>query len=459
MEPTNPPARPQRIIRNAAHFHQLEAEARAAALSGANAGYCGDFPDNDDDAQGVLIDEMLEAMANTAGVVDNDSSDVKAIRDLPRDKQEMMAWRALFKVRDTQQGLHNPDILTARFPDFTSRWKAVLALVRSSKAGATQFFAVHYLDRYTANPIMELDTKISNNNTNRNKDYNHELKAARDHGQIVAKFDDRAEIRDASGTLLKTLMKPRKRVLSEFLPPELAQSPAAKVKRSRGSRRGMGASATPVGVSSFANGGQATESHAASSLHAIQEVKMYEPLQTNSGSVPLDDNHLNREQSNADNFDLNSSQSDEVPTHAIQSNADFPHAELLDDELFSGDQSNTDLSYADLDNANLDSSEHGRTDYSGANLTNTSLADTILNNTGSNSPGLHPSIATLDNIDQYHMPHQPQLTSLEHEHNHGNATYGSNQAGPGRAAVNPSGRMVQNAAGANWWVEDKSSNE
>ncbi|EGO58621.1 hypothetical protein NEUTE1DRAFT_98865 [Neurospora tetrasperma FGSC 2508] len=428
MEPTNPPARPQRIIRNAAHFHQLEAEARAAALSGANAGYCGDFPENDDDAQGVLIDEMLEAMANTAGVVDNDSSDVKAIRDLPRDKQEMMAWRALFKVRDTQQGLHNPDILTARFPDFTSRWKAVLALVRSSKAGATQFFAVHYLDRYTANPIMELDTKISNNNTNRNKDYNHELKAARDHGQIVTKFDDRAEIRDASGTLLKTLMKPRKRVLSEFLPPELAQSPAAKVKRSRGSRRGMGASASPVAASTTAalTEGQTTENHPASLLLSIQEEEeVYEPLQANSASVPVDHQYFD-----AEHLDVNA-----------------------------GDQSHTDLSYADLDNANLDSSEHSRADYSGANLTNISLTDTILNNTGYNSTGLHPSIATLENTGQHHMPHYPQLPSLEHEHNHSNTNYGSNQAGAGRAAVNPSGRVVQNAAGANWWVEDKSSDE
>ncbi|EAA33515.1 hypothetical protein GE21DRAFT_5280 [Neurospora crassa] len=456
MEPTGPPARPQRIIRNAAHFHQLEAEARAAALSGANAGYCGDFPENDDDAQGVLIDEMLEAMANTAGVVDNDSSDVKVIRDLPRDKQEIMAWRALFKVRDTQQGLHNPDILTARFPDFTSRWKAVLALVRSSKAGATQFFAVHYLDRYTANPIMELNTKISNNNTNRNKDYNYELKAARDHGQIVTKFDDRAEIRDTSGTLLKTLMKPRKRVLSEFLPPELAQSPAAKVKRSRGSRRGMGASASPVGVSSVANGGQTTENHAASSLHAIQEEEAYEPVHADSSSVPLGDNHSNRQHLNADNFTMNSSQTDEVPTQAFQSNADYPRAELFDDELFSGDQSNTDLSYADLDNAYLDSSEHGRPNYSGDNLTN-SLNDTVLNNTGSNSTGLHPSIATLGNAGQHHMPHQTQLPSLERDHS--NTNYGGNEAGFRRTAVNRSGRVIQNAAGASWWVEDSSSGE
>ncbi|KAK3502213.1 hypothetical protein B0T13DRAFT_509020 [Neurospora crassa] len=122
--------------------------------------------------------------------------------------------------------------------------------------------------------------------------------------------------------------------------------------------------ASPVGVSTdVANGGQATESIATSSLHTIQEEEeMYEPLQANSASVPADDNNSSNGHFGVDYFRINVIQSDEVPTHAIQSNADFPRAGLLDNKLFSGDQSNADLSYANLENA-----EHGRADCSGAN--------------------------------------------------------------------------------------------
>ncbi|KAK3947394.1 hypothetical protein QBC32DRAFT_318880 [Pseudoneurospora amorphoporcata] len=259
---TPAPRKRKRIIRNAAHFFQREAAATAAALNGANAGNCDDFPEHEAE-QLACIDQMLDAIDNTEGVIDNDSSDQKAIRDLPRDKMETMAWRALYKIKDVQMVLHNPDILTVHFPNY---------MRYSSKAAATQFFAVPLIDRFIANPIMELDTKLSNNNTNAKKVYNSEVKAAESNGRTVTKLDDRAEIRDASGELLKILMKPRKRVLSEFLPPDLAQSPAAKVKRARGSRRGGGASPSPV--ASFvtpANGGSPAQNIAANALPPIQE--------------------------------------------------------------------------------------------------------------------------------------------------------------------------------------------
>lgn len=70
MEPNNPPAPPQRFITSAAQFHQLQEEARAAALNSANAAKCADFPKIDDEKL-VLIDEVLAAMTNTAGLVDN----------------------------------------------------------------------------------------------------------------------------------------------------------------------------------------------------------------------------------------------------------------------------------------------------------------------------------------------------------------------------------------------------
>ncbi|KAK1779786.1 hypothetical protein QBC45DRAFT_464709 [Copromyces sp. CBS 386.78] len=66
MESSNPPAPPERIIRNAAHFFQREAAATAAALNGANAGNCDDFPEHEAE-QLACIDQILDAIDNTEG--------------------------------------------------------------------------------------------------------------------------------------------------------------------------------------------------------------------------------------------------------------------------------------------------------------------------------------------------------------------------------------------------------
>lgn len=162
----------------------------------------------------------------------------------------------------------------------------------------------------------------------------------------------------------------------------MAQSPAAKVKRARASRRGTGASASPVAVSTtVTNEGQATESHAASSLHAIQEEEMYEPLQANSASVPADDCHSNdHEYFDAEHLDVNAFQRDEVQADADESNAVYPRAELLDDgfldtKLCNGDQSDFNQSNADMDNVGPSIAEHLYADYRRAKTTNTSLTD------------------------------------------------------------------------------------
>lgn len=97
MDPNNPHAPPQRFITSAAQFHQLQQEARAAALQGANAARCADFPRGDAEKL-VLIDELLAAMSNTVGLVDNvgnspdENGNVKAIRNMTRERQEDMAW-------------------------------------------------------------------------------------------------------------------------------------------------------------------------------------------------------------------------------------------------------------------------------------------------------------------------------------------------------------------------------
>ncbi|CCC14205.1 unnamed protein product [Sordaria macrospora k-hell] len=382
---------PEHIIRNAADFFQREAAERAAeraaALNGANAGNCDDFPD-DDNGQLVLVDQMIEAIDNTDGVIDNDNSDQKAIRELPGDKKEKIAWRAMFKIRDVQRGLHHPDLLTVTFPNYMSRFRATCALVRSSKAAATQFFAVPLFDRFIANPIMELDNKLSNNNTNASKAYNGEVKGAEKNSRTVTKFDNRAEIRDASGELIKILMKPRKRVLSEFLPPDLARSPAAKVKRARGSRRGAGASPTPV--ASFvtpANGGSPLQNiAAANTLPAIQEDD--EPIeasavQASPADTILDDFHANDQH-------LKAGQSNDGKNHD-----DHPRTESINPEHSSpsADQSSSYQKYANYGGMNNTGMDNGYV-VNGYihNMDNAYLDNTRLNNTG-------PNVAQ-NNIDQ-----------------------------------------------------------
>ncbi|EGZ72696.1 hypothetical protein NEUTE2DRAFT_127074 [Neurospora tetrasperma FGSC 2509] len=71
--------------------------ARVAALQIANAVKCADFPRGDDEKL-VLIDELLAAMTNTVGLVDNvgnnpdKNGNVKAIRNMTRERQEEMAY-------------------------------------------------------------------------------------------------------------------------------------------------------------------------------------------------------------------------------------------------------------------------------------------------------------------------------------------------------------------------------
>lgn len=127
-------------------------------------------------------------------------------------------------------------------------------------------------------------------------------------------------------------MKPRKRVLSEFLPPDLAQSPAAKVKRARGSRKGAGASPTPV--ASFvtpANGGSPLQNiAAANTLPAIQEDD--EPIeasavQASPADTILDDFHANDQHLKAGQSNDGKNHDDHPRTESINAEHSSPSAD------------------------------------------------------------------------------------------------------------------------------------
>ncbi|KAK3338791.1 hypothetical protein B0H65DRAFT_541693 [Neurospora tetraspora] len=481
MEPNNPPAPPQRFITSAAQFHQLQEEARAAALNSANAAKCADFPKIDDEKL-VLIDEVLAAMTNTAGLVDNGH------RNMPRKRQEEMAWTWLYKARDIQLGIRNPDVYTPEFPNFMSRWKAFVSF--STKAGATDLFAASYMDRYIGNPIAELDTKVSNNHTNKLKIFNTELKGARDNGRTVTENNDTAEIRDASGILVKTLVRPRKRSLNDFLDGELPLD-VTKPKRAPRSRTATGGSVASVATAAMTGvGGQPAQGAAASALPAIQEEEEESDLpQANLSNSQVDASQLNVDQPSAHQQNVhqqhvqqgniqqaNIEQGNIQQANIYQHNAEHaqagqlnvqqaniyqphinqPHIQQGNIQQGNADQFNIQQAEVDQFNiyqANAEDAQagqypagqyHASHPYQPFNTPNQYQAPNQygaqVNRAGLGQAPANPASVPLNALDP----------SLGDHENHN----GGSQAGSERAAVNRPGRLVQNRAGANWWIQD-----
>ncbi|KAJ4385108.1 hypothetical protein N0V85_008239 [Neurospora sp. IMI 360204] len=464
MEPNNPPAPPQRFITSAAQFHQLQQEARAAALSSANAAKCADFPKTDDEKL-VLIDEVLRAMTNTTLLVDNvgenlnDNADVRAIRNMPRKRQEEMAWTWLYKARDIQLGIRNPDVYTPEFPNFMSRWKAFVSFVRSTKAGATDLFAASYMDRYIGNPIAELDTKVSNNHTNKLKIFNTELKGARDNGRTVTENDDIAEIRDASGALVKSLVRPRKRPLSDFmdreLPPEVAKS-----KRASRSRTATGSSAASVTTATtIGNGGQPPQSAVATALPAIQEEEeeASELAQANLSNSQVDASQLNVDQPSA--HQQNVHQPNIHQPHMLLPHIHQPYIQQGSIQQGNADHFNIQQAKVDQFNiyqANAEDAQAGQypagqyhASHSYQPFNTTANQYQAPNQYGAQANGAELGQAPVNPASVHMNALDPSLGDYEN-HN------GGSQAGSERAAVNRPGRLVQNRAGANWWMQDNS---
>ncbi|KAK1779785.1 hypothetical protein QBC45DRAFT_464707 [Copromyces sp. CBS 386.78] len=332
MSGNNLPPAQQRFITSFEQFQQIIEEERQAALNGANAAKCADFPTTE---EGIfaLIDKLISAMNNVVGVVDNidvenpdENGDAKFIRNMPRERQERMAWEWLSKLRDVQLGIRNPDVYTPEFPDFMSRFNAFLSFVRSSKSGVTDLFAASYADRYICNPVAELDTKVSNNYTNSSKPYHNEVKGARQNGRTVTENNNIAEFRDATGNLIKTLEKPRKRPLSDFLADELP----AQVKKPKRVRRGR----TATGSSTVSVASPATPSNVQSPsqgiaynpLPAIQEEEeLPDPSNFLQGAIDPSLENYGYEHNNGYGYGYNDDGGGQAgPGHAATSQAGLP---------------------------------------------------------------------------------------------------------------------------------------
>ncbi|KAK3484867.1 uncharacterized protein B0T23DRAFT_433392 [Neurospora hispaniola] len=119
-------------------------------------------------------------LKDTTDILDNpdNNAHINCIRAKSDDEVEEKAWEVMFEAYDAQRGKRVSRLLTAYFPNFMDRWEALVALMRHSKAAVADLFAIHYMDRYVHNPVTELDTKLSNNYTNKMRDFNKDVKAA-----------------------------------------------------------------------------------------------------------------------------------------------------------------------------------------------------------------------------------------------------------------------------------------
>ncbi|KAK3399672.1 hypothetical protein B0T20DRAFT_477511 [Sordaria brevicollis] len=185
----------------------------------------------------MLADEMIGAMKDTSDILDANNFQVAFVKGLKDDEIEMEAWKMLWTVRSVQAGVVNSRAFTAPVPTFHKRWKAVVACMRHSKAAVYNLFKESYLQRYASNPVAELESLISNNYTNRLRSNHLEVpKVAKKHGP-VAYDEGTGNIVDAQGNIVKTLTKPTKRTLSDFLDDELddiskpSRGPRKSVKR------------------------------------------------------------------------------------------------------------------------------------------------------------------------------------------------------------------------------------
>ncbi|KAK3502212.1 hypothetical protein B0T13DRAFT_509019 [Neurospora crassa] len=467
MDPNNTHAPLQRFITSAAQFHQIQQEAMAAALQGANAARCADFPRGDAEKL-VLIDELLAAMTNTAGLVDNvgnnpdENGNVKAIRNMPRERQEEMAWTWLYRLRDIQLGIRNPDIFTPEFPNFMSRFRAFVSFVRSTKAGVTDMFAASYMDRYIGNPVAELDTKVSNNYTNKLKIYNFELRGARDNGRTVIENGNIAEVRDASGNLVKTVIKPLKRSLSDFLDGELPVD-VARPRRAPRSRTATGSSAASVATTNT-TGVEAQhapfQGAAAVALPAIQEEDVASnPLQANQSKVTGHTDQLESEQSNLSQQSTirqNIEQSDIEQSDIEQSTVYQPNIYQQNIEESRFGQQNTDHPHVEQPNfdrhgaGHVHARQYNADRYHGPHAYHSQYP--VSHQYGAEAYGARQGQAPADPASAPLAPSGPSLGDLENRN-------GGSQAGSTRTEYNRPGRLVQNAAGATWWVQDNSSDE
>lgn len=238
-------------------------------------------------------------------------------------------------------------------------------------------------------------------------------------------------------------MKPRKRLLSEFLEPELLQLPAAKVKRQRGSRWGTGVSASPVATSvAPVNGGQPAEGSPDVLLPAIQEEEEPgEPVQANSNQTPVN-NHPSTTDYPLNANQVNENIHDVEPAHAGNS-----HIHYAPSHQSSTGQNGSQHPYEGYSHGDMASSGYSNLPPDSIPLSSNDSNNSLANSTGSNniaSSSMVPnsssmSYATSNNTHQRHIPHgaqSDQATSLYVPHNPYGTVVGS--AATEQAPIGPS---------------------
>ncbi|KAK3947397.1 hypothetical protein QBC32DRAFT_374333 [Pseudoneurospora amorphoporcata] len=195
-----------RYITSHAHLIQRKATREAAAFNALVTGNVADFPTHPTD-QYPLIDSMKAAMRDESDILDNpdNNAHINRIRATSDEDLEEKAWDLMFDAYDVQRGKRIPKLSTAYFPNYMDRFDALVALMR---------------------------TKLSNNHTNKVREYNKDVKAAaKFSGRTTTAEDGTTRIYDAAGNLVKEFRRPEKRPLSELLGDRLTS--IARPKRAR----------------------------------------------------------------------------------------------------------------------------------------------------------------------------------------------------------------------------------
>ncbi|KAK3502211.1 hypothetical protein B0T13DRAFT_523951 [Neurospora crassa] len=254
MEPPNPP--PERVATSLENFYQIQrekqAEKEAAATPQPNT-TADDFPD-DPVTQCALVNQMVEAMQNMDDIVDNfvdnpnENDAVRFVLSVPRKDLLEESWKLLGKAYDAQRGILDPDVFSPEIPNFITRWRLMMGTFRHCKAAVSDLFSVPFVQRYTANPVMELDTKVSNNHTNKMRKYNKEVQGSNKYGGGATTVGDVTEARNGLGEVVERFIKPRKRPLAELLGEDLARFAEVKRLRTRTTTGGSAASGGASGI-------------------------------------------------------------------------------------------------------------------------------------------------------------------------------------------------------------------
>ncbi|KAK3484869.1 uncharacterized protein B0T23DRAFT_408834 [Neurospora hispaniola] len=254
MDPSNPATPAQQAITSLEHFRQIQAAEEAAAEAAAAAKgntTAADFP----------LDPAEQ------------NSEVKFVLGLPREKIVRKGWEVMDYDYKVQRGIIHPDAFCPELPNFMTRWRLTLSTFRKSKAACSDLFTLPYLWRYTCNPVAELEF-----------------------GGSYETINNITTVRNAAGETIETLIKPQKRLLSEFLDDDLAAF--AKAKRQRrvtGSSSTFGATSSSPVSDGNAVATQPVEG-VAGGISKITSLSLVTPEAVAAENLPMIDKQLAHQQ-------------------------------------------------------------------------------------------------------------------------------------------------------------------